>query len=172
MIQYYVASSLDGFIADANDEVGWLDELPQPPARSYEDFIAEVGVAVMGSATYAFVLRHINGGGEWPYNVPTFVFTTREWPVPEGADVRFVAGNVGQHVATIRNAGNGNVWLIGGGDLVGQFHEAGALDELIVTVASVTLGAGKPLLPRGLKLERTRVTEYGPGFVEMRYRVL
>ena len=41
-----------------------------------------------------------------------------------------------------------NIWLVGGGDLVGQFYDAGLLDEVIVQVGSVTLGAGKPLLPR------------------------
>jgi dihydrofolate reductase len=67
-----------------------------------------------------------------------------------------------------------NVWLVGGGDLVGQFHDAGLLDEVIVQVASVTLGAGRPLLPRRitqppLKLASARAI--GPGFAELRYAV-
>jgi dihydrofolate reductase len=67
-----------------------------------------------------------------------------------------------------------NIWLVGGGDLVGQFHDAGLLDELIVQVGSVTLGSGKPLLPREIAFPPLRllsVQRFGPGFAELRYEV-
>ena len=71
-------------------------------------------------------------------------------------------------------AGGGkNVWLVGGGELVGQFHDRGLLDELIVTIAPVTLGAGKSLLPRAITtppLELVSSEVYGP-FVQLRYTV-
>jgi dihydrofolate reductase len=66
------------------------------------------------------------------------------------------------------------VWLVGGGELVGQFHDAGLLDELIVQVCSVTLGAGKPLLPRFIAFPPLRLVSarsIGPGFAELRYEV-
>lgn len=67
-----------------------------------------------------------------------------------------------------------NVWLVGGGDLVGQFHDAGLLDELIVQVGSVTLGSGRPLLPRRIAFPPLRLTSaraIGTGFAELRYAV-
>jgi dihydrofolate reductase len=67
-----------------------------------------------------------------------------------------------------------NIWLVGGGELVGQFSDAGLLDELIIQVASVTLGAGKPLLPRQIAfppLRLTSVAAFQPGFAELRYTV-
>jgi len=67
-----------------------------------------------------------------------------------------------------------NVWLVGGGDLVGQFYDAGLLDEVIVQVGSVTLGAGKPLLPPRIAfppLCLTSVQQIGSGFAELRYEV-
>lgn len=69
-------------------------------------------------------------------------------------------------------AGGRNVWIVGGGDLAGQFFDARLLDELIIQVASVTLGRGAPLLPRriddpSLRLRSAEV--YGEGFVELRY---
>ncbi len=70
--------------------------------------------------------------------------------------------------------GGSNLWLVGGGDLVGQFHDAGLLDELIVQVGSVTLGAGRPLLPRQIAfppLVLTSAQRIGPGFAELRYEV-
>jgi dihydrofolate reductase len=71
-------------------------------------------------------------------------------------------------------AGGKNVWIVGGGDLVGQFYDVGLLDEIIVQVGSVTLGSGKPLLPRrivspSLQLEDAR--RVGPGFAELTYTV-
>lgn len=170
MFQYYAASSLDGFIADAEDGIGFLDAMPQPEPSTYEAFIADVGAIVMGSATYEFVQRHVAGGGEWPYSQPTWVLTSRTLPAIEGADVRFVAGDV----AALRDdllaaAGDKNVWLAGGGDLVGQFHDAGMLDELWIQVASCTLGSGKPVLPRNIALRLEKVNPMGEGFVELRY---
>lgn len=93
----------------------------------------------------------------------------------EGTDIRFVSGDVRPVHADMKKAARGrNVWLVGGGELVGQFYDAGLLDELIVQVGSVTLGSGKPLLPRrttspSLILESVRAI--GPGFAELRYRV-
>jgi dihydrofolate reductase len=92
-----------------------------------------------------------------------------------GADIRFVHGDVApvhrdMHVA----AGNRNIWIVGGGDLVGQFYDAGLLDESIVTIASVTLGSGKPLLPRRILSSSLRLVSaqrLNAGFAQLRYEV-
>ena len=93
----------------------------------------------------------------------------------EGADLRFARGDVRPVHAEMREAAGGkNVWLVGGGDLVGQFYDAGLLDEIIVQVGSVTLGSGKPLLPRQItspSLRLVSVRQFGPGFAELRYEV-
>jgi dihydrofolate reductase len=71
-------------------------------------------------------------------------------------------------------AGGKNLWVVGGGNLAGQFHDAGLLDEMIVQVGSVTLGRGKPLFPRRLgsaTLRLASVRQVGTGFAELRYRV-
>jgi len=83
-----------------------------------------------------------------------------------------VFGDVAPPLA--RAANGKNVWLVGGGELVGQFHDAGLLDEIIVQIRSVTLGAGKPLLPRAIwapPLALTSARMIGPGFAELRYDV-
>lgn len=175
--QYYTATSLDGFIATEDDSLEWLFPLGDVADTGYGDFIKDVGALAMGSATYAWMLRHVVGAGAtWPYTQPTWVFTSRTLePVP-GADVRFVRGDVRPVHAEMRSAAQGrNLWLVGGGDLVGQFHDAGLLDEIIVQVGSVTLGAGKPLLPRRIvgdaALRLTAARRIGPGFAELRYEV-
>src|SRR5262249_28457927 len=92
-----------------------------------------------------------------------------------GADIRFVQGDVRPIHAQIRAAAHGkNLWLVGGGELVGQFYDVGLLDELIIQMGSVTLGAGKPLLPRQItssSLRLVSVQQYGQGLVELRYEV-
>lgn len=178
--QYYTASSLDGFIATTDDSLEWLFPLGDINETGYPNFIQEVGALAMGSSTYEWMLRHLVKSGTpssapWPYTQPTWVFSSRILPAVAGADIRFVRGDVRPVHAAMRLAAKGNnVWLVGGGELVGQFYDAGLLDELIVQVGSVTLGEGKPLLPRQIispPLELVAVNRFGPGFAELRYTV-
>ncbi len=178
--QYYTAASLDGFIATPDDSLEWLFPLGDIADTSYPAFIQQVGALTMGSATYEWMLRHVVGPEAarprpWPYEQPTWVFTSRTLPPVPGADIRFVRGDVRPvHAAMVAAAGGKNVWLVGGGDLVGQFHDHGLLDEMFVQVGSVTLGAGKQLLPRAIiqpPLRLISVKAVGTGFAELHYEV-
>jgi dihydrofolate reductase len=74
----------------------------------------------------------------------------------------------------VEAAGGKNVWIVGGGELAGQFHDHGLLDEIMVTFASVTLAAGAPLLPRVIAtppLRLVSVEGFPPGFVHLVYGV-
>ena len=178
--QYYTAASLDGFIATADDSLEWLFPLGDIAATSYPAFIRDVGALAMGSSTYEWMLRHVVGPEAtrpepWPYTQPAWVFTSRELdPIP-GADIRFARGDVGPvHEAMVTAAAGKNVWIVGGGELAGQFYDRGLLDELFVQVGSVTLGAGKPLLPRAITsppLRLVSVKAVGTGFAELHYEV-
>lgn len=174
--QYYTATSLDGYIATEDHSLEWLFQLGDINDTSYPQFIQDVGALAMGSSTYEWMLRHVaKPGTPWPYAQPTWVFSSRALPRVEGADLRFVQGDVRPVHAQMRQAAGGrNLWLVGGGDLVGQFHDAGLLDELIVQIGSVTLGRGQPLLPRRIAfppLVLTATRAIGTGFVELRYDV-
>jgi dihydrofolate reductase len=177
--QYYTAATLDGFIADANHSLDWLFQFGESATDDYPDFISEVGALAMGSSTYEWVHAHLMRQeaepGSWPYSQPTWVFTTRVLPRIGGADIRFVRGDVRQvHQEMLTAASGKNIWIVGGGDLAGQFHDHGLLDELIVTIASVTLGSGKPLLPRAITtppLRLVSVQAYGTAFAQLRYAV-
>lgn len=166
---YYTATSLDGFLATPDDSVDFLDESPKPSEDTYTPFIQNVGAIAMGRSTYAFLLRHLEAGGEWPYaGIPTWVFTHHDLPAQEG--VTFASGAVTDAFPAMQAAAGGkDVWVCGGGDLAGQFLDAGLLDELVITVASRTLGAGKPLLPRDAPLKLTSARALGEGFAELRY---
>jgi dihydrofolate reductase len=177
--QFYGASSLDGFLATTDDNLDWLLQFADG-APTYAPFIAQVGAIAMGAATYEWMLRnHVQPtAGQpqpWPYTQPVWVFTHRQLPRVPGADVRFVSGDVRPvHAAMVAAAAGKNVWLDGGGELVGQFWDRGLLDELIVQISPVTLGAGKPLLPRTIHtppLKLVSVQQFGDTFAELRYDV-
>lgn len=180
--QYYTATSLDGFIADADNSLDWLFQVEgdsSTPDR-FGRFFADVGAFAMGATTYQWVLDHekvLERPGqwrEWYGETPAWVFTHRELPAVPDVPITFVRGDVADvHAAMTTAAGGKNVWLVGGGELVGQFHDRGLLDEIILGVAPVTLGAGAPLLPRRLVASDLHldVVDRDGQFVSLRYTV-
>lgn len=155
------ATSLNGWIADEQGSLEWLFAVPGGESPDEGLFPSGAAVLVEGSATYEWVLAHedlLAHPERWHViygDKPTFVFTSRALPAPEGADVRFVAGPVADALPAIRAAaGDGDVWVVGGGDLAGQFLDAGALDEIALSVAPVALAGGAPLLPRTVGADR------------------
>jgi dihydrofolate reductase len=192
--QYYTATTIDGYIADANNSLDWLFEVGRGESGetaesgesgesgrdAFEAFFAGVGAMAMGATTYEWVVEHdrlLEDPAKWRGyhgDTPCWVFTHRELPAIAGATVFFVHGDVRPvHEQMTRAAGDRNVWLVGGGDLVGQFADRGLLDEILLSVAPVTLGAGAPLLPRRLnapQLELAEVARAGQ-FARLTYRV-
>jgi dihydrofolate reductase len=182
--QYYTATSIDGFIADVDNSLEWLfgagegDSEAAAMQEEFPQFIAEVGALAMGSTTYEWVIDHLgvrDDPSAWPYTQPTWVFSSRPLPFIPGADVRLVSGDVAAvHADMVEAAAGKNVWLVGGGDLVGQFHDHGLLDEITLGVAPVFLGSGAPLLPRRIVWPTLKLVDaipYGSSFVTLRYAV-
>lgn len=168
--QYYTAATLDGFIADEDNSLEWLfsRNREEGGALDYGDFIAQVGAIAMGATTYRWILDN----AAWPYEQPSWVFTHRELRVVPDAPIEFVSGDVVPvHEAMVGAASGQNVWIVGGGDLAGQFADAGLLDEVLVTIAPVTIGAGAPLLPRRIELS-LQETDRNGDFVCARFGVV
>ncbi len=179
LTQYYTATTLDGFIADPDNSLDWLLSRRQEENGflNYGTFIADVGAIAMGSTTYEWILDHEFSGKEiadwkWPYDVPGWVFTNRQLAVVPGSNIEFVRGDVAPvHEKLVAAARGRNVWIVGGGDLVGQFADVGLLDEVIVSIAPVVLGAGAPLLPRRIELQLEELGRNGE-FACARYTVV
>jgi dihydrofolate reductase len=179
LTRYYTATTLDGYIADPNNSLDWLftREQDRDGPLNYAEFIAGVGAIAMGRTTYEWVFEHEFAGKDpaewtWPYDVPCWVFTHHELQAVPGADVRFTSGDVAPiHAEMVAAAGERDVWIVGGGDLAGQFADAGLLDEVIVYIAPVTLGAGAPLLPRRAELRLEELARNGE-FACARYAVV
>jgi dihydrofolate reductase len=182
--QYYTATSLDGFIADEHNSLSWLDEIDSPSEAddgAFAAFFADVGAFAMGATTYEWVVNEahlLDNPDKWTLyygETPCWVLTHRDLePVPDAA-ITFAQGDIRPIYEAMLDAAAGrNIWVVGGGDLAGQFADAGLLDELIVDVTPVTLGAGAPLMPRRLtssKLELIDVVRRRQ-FARLVYRVL
>ena len=178
--QYYTATSVDGFTADLDNSLDWLFEVDEGTDNPFGAFFAGVGAFAMGASTYEWVLKNDNVLEE-PQNwhemygdIPCWVFTHRELPLVPDANIFMVSGDVTRvHEAMLVAAQGRNVWLAGGGDLVGEFTDVGLLDEIILGVAPAMLGAGTPLLPRRLTSQQmvlTNVAQMGQ-FAYLTYAV-
>lgn len=181
-VVYNTATTLNGFLADDADSLEWLFAVPgaDDAESGFADFLAGVGAFVMGSATYEWVLAHerlLERPQLWRDmygDRPAFVLSTRAHGIPDGCDIRVRSGAVADLWAEFAEAaGDRTVWLVGGGDLVGQFADVGLLDEVRLSVAPVTLVSGKPLLPRHLEADRLRLTAVRQAgqFAELSYAV-
>ncbi len=179
--QYYTATTIDGFIADENNSLDWLFQVDREVGdeNRFNQFFTGVGAMAMGATTYQWVLEHerlLDEPDRWRGyygGTPAWVFTHRALPSVPGADIRFVQGDVAPvHAAMTDAAGERNIWLVGGGELVGRFADQGLLDQVLLGVAPVTLGAGAPVLPRRLvgRLRLVGVEQDGQ-FANLTYNV-
>lgn len=174
---YNTATTLDGFIATEDHSLAWLlsRQIDADGPMSHQEFEKGIGAIVMGSSSYRWVREH--DPESWAFAVPAWVLTHRTGLEPyPGADIRITAADTRDaltalHAEMVAAAGDRDVWIVGGGDLAGQFADAGLLDEVVVSIAPVTLGAGKPLLPRHVELRRTEWAVNGE-FVCVRYDVV
>jgi dihydrofolate reductase len=170
-VVYYAAMSLDGRISGPDHDLTFLKTLDG--GNDYEVFYADVDSLIMGARTWDFMVRH----GSWPYGgKTTWIVTHAEKLAPlAGAEpVELFAGNVAELVQLIGSRGLERTWLVGGGDLAGQFLAANLLDELILTVAPTLVGAG-PALAEGefplREFELVALEPFGENGVRLRYRL-
>lgn len=145
---YYTAASLDGYVADEHASLQWLvtRDIDADGPFAIDPFLVSVGALVMGADTYEWILT--NHPGAWMYDQPSWVMTHRPQIVATDHPVQTFAGEATELFPTLRDAaGDRHVWVVGGGKVAAQFVSAGLVDEMIVSYAPCTLGAGSPVLP-------------------------
>jgi dihydrofolate reductase len=154
-IVYYVAASLDGRIAGPDHDLAFLETLSTKAGdHGYAAFLETIDGLVTGASTYEFMTDY-----PWPYaDRPCWLVSHRdELPDIEGADIRRFAGEVGDLVRDLEETGLERVWLVGGGNLAGQFLAADRLDDLILTLAPTFVGRGPALADGVFPLRRFRL---------------
>ncbi len=169
----YIAASLDGYIADKEGGVDWLNEIPNPEQDDYgfAEFMQKIDAVLMGANTF----RVVQSFGVWPYTVPVFVASGSIRQVPAGYEgkIELVKGNILEILSAIAASGNEKVY-VDGGKLIQSCLKENALDELIITHIPILLGSGIPLfgeLERRIELDHVQTQVLGIGLVKSHYRI-
>ncbi|WP_068781935.1 dihydrofolate reductase family protein [Paenibacillus sp. GM2] len=154
----YLAISLDGYIARNDGSVDWLFDVEGDGGdNGYSKFYHTVGTVVMGRLTYDEVLKLAD---EFPYaDKPCYILSRTEQPPAPHAT--FTNEALDTLIPRLKADSEGNVWLVGGGQLAAAFLEAGLLDELHITLTPKILGEGIPLFPQGTVPSTLRLKQIG-----------
>ncbi|CAG9166951.1 hypothetical protein LMG23994_01050 [Cupriavidus pinatubonensis] len=171
----FIATSLDGYIARADGDIGWLLERDDPAEdHGYAEFIADKDMIVMGRGSFEKVLTM----GPWAYDRPVLVLSRQlaGKPVPEPLQgkVRFSDCAPRDAMAELAAEGAHRVY-VDGGQVVQSFLREGLITDLVVTTVPVLIGTGRPLfgaLPRDVDLALESSRHFPSGLVQSKYRVL
>jgi len=138
----YIGQSLDGFIADKNGGLDWLDSIPNPDHddMGYGAFMDQIDALVMGRTTFETVLGF---DIEWPYKKYVFVLSTtlRQVPIELEEKVSILNGSLYEVLNTIQERGYQNLY-IDGGKTIQSFLKEDLIDEIILTTIPIVLGGG------------------------------
>ncbi len=171
-LKLYIAVSLDGYIAGRHDELEWL---PRPSDRDdfgYGEFLAGVDTLLMGHRTYEVVDRL----GEWPYPAKAcHVLTRHPGLLAAAPGVHFTDKTPADLLRELRQQPGRDIWLVGGGQLVQAFQQAGLIDDYMIALIPQLLGSGIPLWPADSDREPARLafqrcTPHTDGVVMLHYR--
>ncbi len=170
----FIATSLDGFIARDDGDIGWLVQRDDPGEdHGYATFIADKDAIVMGRGTYEKALTF----GDWPYALPVVVLSNRlagaTVPAHLQGRVRFSNRSPRETMDELARQGVHRIYL-DGGRLVQSFLRDGLVTDLVVTQVPVLIGSGRPLfgaLARDIDLRLESSHSFPSGLVQSRYRV-
>ncbi len=158
LFRAYIAVSVDGFIARPDGAVDWLDPFGEEDF-GYNGFYADIGTVVMGRNSFDMVA----GVSPWPYAGKASVVLSHQ-PAPKHAppDVQFTDEGIGVLAKRLAKETPGDVWVMGGGDVIRQFIDTGKLDRLELFIIPILLGRGIRLFPDGTPSHKLSLRETRP----------
>ena len=173
----YIATSADGYIARPDGDVEWLNRRPDNVDYGMKEFYASIDTILWGRKTYDWLLDYYNEKNktECPFdtNLENFVFS-RKPPQRPAEGVTFVSETVKTFAQRLRSTPGKDIWMMGGGDLIASFLDAGEIDNFDVHVIPIFIGEGIPLVAprhRDVALRLRSSEEYPDGVVRIRYEV-
>lgn len=141
----YIAQSLDGYIADADETLDWLLDVEMDGDAGYGRFIDTVDTVLLGRRTYEWVVSHESG--EFPYvDQRSYVFTSH--PKENEGKITFTSEDPASVVKKLKEQPGGTIWPVGGSLLLESLLQEDLVDEFIISIAPVTLGNGIPLFQK------------------------
>lgn len=169
---YYVATSLDGYIATPDGGVDWLSFVNVDGATGgYNEFFDSVDGLVMGRRSF----DQVQGFGVWPYqDKPCWVMTSRQLAQPVPSSVIPSGDTPGDILASAKAKGLAHLWIVGGAGVASSFLEQNCLDRLVVSVLPTVISEGIPLFsgPFDQRILKLSNTVRRPGdIVQLTYEV-
>jgi dihydrofolate reductase len=167
-----IATSADGYVARPDGNLNWLTERPAPQGfYGLPEFELSTDAKILGRKTFD---RSLQMGARFREGAVHYVFSRQPPPAFVPAGVLFVTEPITMFVERLRAQAGKNVWLMGGGEIIGSFLDEGAVDEFIVTIVPIFIGEGIPLLAprhREVALGLLGLQQFPDGVVQVRYKV-
>jgi dihydrofolate reductase len=174
----HIATSADGFIARKDGAVDWLDRQP-PKGVDYglAAFYKSIDTILYGRKTYDVAVKFVADGVEIPHDdrVRNYVFSRRRAPKKILPGFEFVNEPIKKFTKRLRAQKGRNIWMMGGGGLIGSFLDEGEIDEFVINVIPVFIGEGIPLIAprrRTVPLKLVSTTKFPDGVVQLHYKVV
>jgi dihydrofolate reductase len=169
----YIASSLDGYIADSNGSVAWLDEIPNPDKSDYgyAGFYDSIDTVLMGNKTYQQVLGFGIGN---PYKGKKIYILTKNDSLTRDENAEYISINIPTFLEELKKQKGKNIWCVGGGEINALLLENYLMDEIKIFIMPVILGSGIPLatqLKSKINLKLINQATYQSGVVALDYLV-
>lgn len=174
-MKLYIAQSLDGFIADEDGSIDFLDAIPNPGQHDYcyHQFLAGIDLIVMGRKSYEKILSF---DIEWPYpNCQTVILSSQQNLELKSPNSRLISNLDFNALDELRVASQKGIWLLGGGETIKSCLAIKALEEMHLAIMPITLGSGIPLFPKGRVSSQWQLKSsqaYDNGVVMLSYELL
>lgn len=172
-----IATSADGYIARPDGDVEWLNRRPSNVDYGMKAFYRTIDTILYGRKTYdwslAYQKKHGIKGSMFDKNVANYVFSHKP-PKKVAEGVEFVKEPLKKFARRLRAMPGKNIWMMGGGELIASFLDAGEIDEFDIHVVPTFIGKGIPLIApkrRDMELKLQSVKKYSDGSVKLRYEV-
>jgi len=167
-----IATSADGYVARPDGNLDWLTERPAPKGfYGLPEFELSTDAKILGRKTFD---QSLQMGARFSANAVHYVFSRRTPPVSVPAGVQFVTESIRTFAERLRAQDGRNIWMMGGGEIIGAFLDEAAIDEFILTVVPIFIGEGIPLLApkhREVALRLLDLQQFRDGVVQLHYDV-
>ena len=167
-----IATSADGYVARTDGNLDWLTTRPAPKGfYGLPKFSRSIDAKILGRKTFDVTVKM---GAKFRRSDVHYVFSRRQLPTPAPAGVQFVTESIRAFTERLRKQAGKNIWLMGGGEIIGAFLDENAIDEFIISVVPTFIGEGIPLIAprhREVPLRLLSVQQFPDGVVQLHYQV-